>query len=118
MVIPTVARSRADLMAPFAETGYFGGLSVEQADIFLGEDRFWAEFEANGDAYTFGARWAGFSRASVFPTLAAGLDGGREDTRAATFVDRLEADVAARLAAAPEPMLIQLAQMLLVKEGG
>jgi hypothetical protein len=118
MVIPTVGRSRADLMAPFAETGNFGSLSVEQADVFLGEDRLWAEFEASGDAYAFGARWAGFARASVFPTLAAGLDNGREDRRAATFVDRLEADVAARLAAAPEPMLIPLAKMLLVKEGG
>jgi hypothetical protein len=105
MVIPTVGRSRADLMAPFAETGRFGGLSVQQADVFLGKDRFWAEFEATGDAYAFGARWAGFSRASVFPTLVAGLDDGREDIRAAIFVDRLEADVAARLAAAPEPWL-------------
>lgn len=118
MVIPTVGRSRADLVAPFAETGRFGGLSVEQADVFLGEDRFWAEFEATGDADAFGARWAGFSRASVFPTLAAGLAEGRADARAATFVDRLEADVAARLAAAPEPMLIPLAKMVLAKEGG
>ena len=83
MVIPTVARSRADLVAPFVEDGCFAGLSIEQLEVFLSEDRIWAEFEDGGDAHAFGARWAAFSRASVFPTLAAGLDSGRVDPRAA-----------------------------------
>ena len=117
MVIPTVGRSRADLVAPFAENGCFASLSIEQTEVFLSEDRIWAEFECHGDAHVFGARWAAFSRASVFPTLAAGLEGDRDDPRSAVFVDRLEADVAARLAAAPERMLIPLSKMLLVKEG-
>ena len=111
MVIPTVARSRADLVAPFVEDGCFAGLSIEQLEVFLSEDRIWAEFEDDGDAHAFGARWAAFSRASVFPTLAAGLDSGRSDPRAAAFVDRLEAGVTARLAAAPERMLIPLAML-------
>lgn len=37
--------------------------------------------------------------------------------QAAEFVDRMEAGVTARLVAAPEPMLIPLGKMLLVKEG-
>jgi len=118
MAIPTVGRSGADLRAPFAETGSFSGLSIEQMELFLGEDRIWAQFEGDADAHAFGARWAAFSRASVFPTLAAGLDGGRDDPRAAMFIDRLEARLTARLAAAPERMLIPLGKMLLVKEGG
>ena len=73
MVIPTVRRSRADLVAPFEEGGCFAGLSIEQVEVFLSEDRIWAEFERARDAQSFGARWAAFSRASVFPTLAAGL---------------------------------------------
>ena len=117
MAIPTVGRSRADLMAPFGEgDGRFAGLSVEQAEVFLSEDRIWAEFEAGGDAQTFGARWAAFSRASVFPTLAASLEGGRADARAAAFTERLEAAVATQLAAAPKCMLIPLAKLLLVRE--
>src|SRR5271166_3633712 len=64
-----------------------------------------------GDAHAFGAQWAAFSRASVFPTLAAGLDYGRAGPSAAAFVDRLEAGVTARLAAAPERMLIPLAML-------
>jgi hypothetical protein len=117
MVIPTVGRSRADLVAPFIEGGRFANLSIEQMEVFLGEDRIWADFERDCDAHAFGSRWAAFSRASVFPTLAGGLEGGRDDPRAATFIDRLEADVASRLATAPERMLIPLGKMLLVKEG-
>ena len=89
-------------------------LTSQQA---LGEDRIWAGFEGDGDAQAFGARWAAFSRASVFPTLAAGLEGGRTDPRAATFVERLESELAARLAAAPERILIPLAKMLQVQGG-
>src|SRR3984893_2807910 len=39
MAIPTVARSFEDLRAPFAESGCFSGLSIEQMEVFLGEDR-------------------------------------------------------------------------------
>jgi hypothetical protein len=116
MVIPTVGRSRADLAAPFASGGRFAELAIEQLDVFLGEDRIWAEFEAKGDAQAFGAQWAAFSRASVFPTLASALQEGRDDPRSAGFVDQLEAGVTARLSAAPERMRIPLAQMLLSKE--
>ncbi|MBV9298079.1 MAG: SAM-dependent methyltransferase [Verrucomicrobia bacterium] len=116
MVIPTVGRSRSDFVEPFADSGSFNGLSIEQMEVFLSEDRIWAEFENNGDARGFGAQWAAFSRASVFPTLAAGLETGRAGSRAITFVNRLEADVAARLAASPERMLIPLAKLLLLKQ--
>jgi len=117
MAIPTVGRRRADFLAPFGAEGRFAGWTVETLEIFAGEDRIWDEFEQSRDAAAFGAQWAAFSRASVFPTLAAELDGGPDDPRAATFVDRLEAGMAARLAAAPEPTLIPLARMLLVKSG-
>ena len=49
----------------------------------------------------------------MFPTMAAALDGGRASTRAADFADRLEAGVAARMAAAPDEMQIPLAQLVL-----
>lgn len=117
MTIPTVGRRRADFLAPFDAKGRFGALRVEQIEIFQGEDRIWTEFIRTGDAPAFGARWAAFSRASVFPTLAAGLEGGHADPRGAAFIDRLEAAMAARLAAAPERMLIPLARMVFAKDG-
>ncbi|HKH52510.1 MAG TPA: SAM-dependent methyltransferase, partial [Mycobacterium sp.] len=79
------------------------------------EDRFWTQYQVDDDAKAFGAQWAAFARASVFPTMAAALDGGRADPRAAEFVARLEAGLASRLAAAPEQMQIPLAQLVLWK---
>ena len=115
MAIPTVGRSRADLVAPFA-AGRFAGLAMEELEIFCAEDRFWSEFTRDGNARAFAAGWAAFSRASVVPTLAAALDGGHDDPRAAAFAERMESGMASRLAAAPQPQLIPLAKMALVKE--
>ena len=115
MAIPTVARSRADFAEPFADHGRFADLSIERLGVFHGEDRIWSRFEADGDAHALGAAWAAFSRASVFPTLAAELRGGQADPRSAPFVAQLEASLAARLAAAPARLTVPLAQMVLVK---
>ena len=115
MVIPTVGRRRADLLAPFGTEGSFAGLRVEEAEVFCGEDHIWADFERDGDARTFGARWAAFSRASVFPTLAEGLQNGGDPARSEAFMTRLETMTAARLAERPERMLIPLARVLMAK---
>lgn len=116
MAIPTVARSRADFLAPFEGDGRFHGLRVEEIEIFFGQDLIWSDFEQHRNAQEFGARWTAFSRASVFPTLALGLDEGRKSARAAEFFERLETGMAARLATEPQPVLIPLARLLLAKE--
>jgi hypothetical protein len=113
MVIPTVGRSRQDFIAPFAENGSFAGLTLDEIEVFYGEDRIWAEFQGHGDAGMYAARWAAFSRASVCPTLAASLDD--KEVRASAFIDRMEARMIERLKVAPEPMLIPLAKIVLVK---
>ena len=115
MAIPTVGRTRKDFAEPFADSGSFAGLTIECAEIFLGEDRIFEEFEQNGDAQAFGARWAAFVRASTFPTLALGLQGGAKDPRVPEFFQRMEAQLAARLALAPERTMIPLAKIMLVK---
>jgi hypothetical protein len=115
MCIPTVGRSRADFLAPFAG-GAFHGLRVEEAEVFYGVDPFWPNYQLHGDAREFGRRWAGFSRASVFPTFARCLDVSRDSAHATEFVDRLETGMAARLAAEPEPMVIPLGRILLARE--
>lgn len=117
MSIPTVGRTEKDFVAPFAPSGRFEGLSIERLELFNAEDRFWAQFQKDHDRESLAAKWSAFVRASVFPTLAAALDGGVDDPRAPQFVDRLEALLAARLARAPEPMQIPLAKMVLVKRG-
>ncbi len=117
MVIPTVGRTRAELAAPFAAGGGLNGLDAALIDVFEADDRLYAEYEANGDAQAFGAQWAAFSRASVFRTLAAQLRGGAADSRAGSFIERMESGLAARLAAAPVRMKIPLARLVLVKAG-
>lgn len=114
-VVPTVGRTRKEFLAPFAPSGRFEGLAVEHIELFDAEDRFWARYCADRDAGGFGARWAGFLRAAAFPTLATALDGGGGDARSAAVLRRLQSEVAARLAAAPEPMSIPLATLVLAK---
>jgi len=113
MAIPTVGRGRVQLLAPFDANRHFVGLKVEQLDIFLGEDRIWEQYEKDRDAAAFGARWAAFSRASVFPTLALALD---DPANAGAFLADAESRMAARLAKHPEPSVIPLARLRLSKE--
>jgi hypothetical protein len=113
MCIPMVSRRAADFLSPFAPKGRFERLEIEHLEVFDAEDRFWSQYRVDHDAKAFGAQWAAFARASVFPTLAAALDGGRADPRAARFIERLESGVAARMAAEPEQMQIPLAQLVL-----
>lgn len=115
MVIPSFGRGEKDFRAPFAPSGRFEGLTIEHLETFNADDRFWARFQTDDDADAFGAQWAAFARAALFPALACGLDGGTGDPRAAEFADRLEVAVAGRLASAPEPMRIPLASVVLAK---
>lgn len=115
MAVPIVARSEHDFRAPFSPSGRFEGLTIEHLEVFNAEDRFWARFQKDGDADAFGAQWAAFARAAIFPSLRAGLDGGVHDPRAFEFIERLEVALATRLAHAPEPMQIPLASIVLVK---
>jgi hypothetical protein len=117
MCIPTVGRSRADFLAPFASDGVFSGLRVEESEVFYAKDHIWSDYEQHRSAPEFGERWAAFSRASAFPTFARCLDGGAICARAAQFIERMETGMAKRLALKPEPMLIPLGKILLAKEG-
>jgi hypothetical protein len=115
MCIPTVSRRAADFLAPFAPKGRFEQLEIDHLEVVDAEDRFWTQYQGDHDAKAFGAQWAAFARASVFPTMATALEGGRADPRLAEFMNRLEAGVAARMAAEPEEMQIPLAQLVLWK---
>ena len=111
----TYARTRAELLAPFGPSGRFDDLVVENIDIFFGDDRIWIETGEGRDAEAFGARWAAFSRASVFPSLALGLAGGGSDLRRTEFFARMEAAMTQALAAKPEESLIPLAKLTLAR---
>ncbi|MEW5813582.1 MAG: SAM-dependent methyltransferase [Actinomycetota bacterium] len=115
MCIPTVARTAADFTAPFAPSGVFERLEIAHLEIVDAQDRFWERYRADRDAAQFGARWAGFARASTFAALSTALDGGPTDPRAPALHEQLESGIAERLAAAPEHTRIPLAYVVLVK---
>jgi hypothetical protein len=116
MVIPIAGRRRADFAAPFAETGRFAGLAIEQLDVFLGPDPIFETFQRDGDPMKYGADWAAFVGVAAVPTLALGLDGGRDDPRASLFVTKMAERMTARFAADPQPTALPLARLLLVKD--
>lgn len=115
MGIPIVGRREQDFLAPFAPKGRFEQLEIEHLEIFDAGDRFWQQYQVDGNAEAFGAQWASFCRAAVFPTLVVGLEGGASDPRSAQFFDRLEAGLRARLAAAPEKTPTPMAHLVLTK---
>ena len=86
MCVPVVGRRKADFFAPFAPSGRFEQLEIDHLEVFDAEDRFWSQYQVDSDEKAFGAKWAAFVRASVFPTLATALDGGREDDRVAAVL--------------------------------
>ena len=116
MTIPTVGRTRQELLAPFGAAGSFAGLRVEEAEVFLGEDHIWADYQRDGDPRSFGARWAAFSRASVYPTMAEALKRDGDPSRSGAFMTQLESMTAAQLAEHPEQMVIPLARIQLTKQ--
>lgn len=123
MSIPSTGRDEKDFRAPFAPSGRFEGLEIEHLEMMDGEDRFWSQFQSDKDDRAFGANWAEFLRTSMFPILAAAVDDDADadhdrdhtGTRRREFVQQLEASVAAQLAAAPAPMSIPLAMVVLAK---
>jgi hypothetical protein len=116
MSIPTVGRRGSDFLSPFAPSGTFERLTVSHLEVFDAEDRYFDQYRIDKNAKTFGAQWAAFARASVFPTLAVSLRGGNTDPRRGDFFDKLEAGIAARLAASPERMQIPLAHLVIEKK--
>jgi hypothetical protein len=110
MTIPTFGRTRSEFAEPFRQGAeLYECLRLEQLEIFLAEDRIWLEYERSQDAEDYARKWAAFSRASVFPTLALSLRTRQGDGRVERFMDRLEAEMASRLATSPQRMNMPLA---------
>jgi hypothetical protein len=114
MSIPISGRRAADFATPFAPSGRLEQLTIEHLDVFDAEDRFWRQYQKDGDSKAFGAQWASFLRAAVFSSLASALQDGPAGRRA-EFCDALETGLAARMAAAPAEMQIPMAQVVLHK---
>lgn len=116
MALPIVGRRHCEFIEPFAQDGKFAGLTLAHFELYYGKDTIWETYQTDRNAGAFGAAWAGFARAAAFPTLALGLDGGRNDPRAPAFLARMEETTAAALSADPAPTVIPLARLVFKKE--
>ena len=113
MAIPSVGRSESQLTAPFAPKNSFAGLTIGHLEVFDAEDQYWTKFQKDDDAGNFAAKWTGFVRTSVFPTLLTMLK--RDPHSAARLAERLEIGLRERLTAEPERVRMPLAKLTLVK---
>ncbi|MGV0835273.1 SAM-dependent methyltransferase [Mycolicibacterium thermoresistibile] len=110
MGLPIIGRSAADFLAPFAPSGRYERLEIEHLEVFDAVDRYFTQYRVDGDAAAFGAQWGAFCRAAVFPALVSTLTGDPTE-----FCDRLEAGIAARMAADPQESQLPMALLVLVK---
>jgi hypothetical protein len=113
MIVPDRLRNRAQLLAPFATTGSFAGLTVEHCEISRGPDAVWEAYRQHGDASLLATQRARFFRATFAPTLAAALD---PTTEQQAFADALETALALRLHAQPIEIPQTLATMVLARQ--
>jgi hypothetical protein len=99
MVVPGRIRGRAQLLAPFGETGVFAGLTVEQCDIFPMPEAAWSAYCESGDAQALAADRTGFFRSVFVPSLAAALEPTRPPSDSVAFADALAAIMERKMAA-------------------
>lgn len=118
MAIPTVGRSRVDLVAPRGGPGRLAALTIDSVDVISGEDRILSDFQRAGSTRAFGAMMSSVLACAGVPDHR--LRPRQWQRRAAGTRIRVahgsEARSAAPLTASPEKVRIPLAGMCLVKK--
>ena len=98
MVVPNRTRGRAQLLAPFTETGSFAGLTVEHCEVVHLPEGAWTKYREHRDAQRLASDRAGFFRAVFVSSLAAALDPAKSLSDKLAFAEALEAELARRMA--------------------
>jgi hypothetical protein len=96
MVSPGRQRGRDQLLAPFAATGSFAGLTVEHCELYQPPEAAWEAYRAHGDATVLATARARTVRSIFGPTLTAALDATRAQAARSAFGDVLEAAMVSR----------------------
>jgi SAM dependent carboxyl methyltransferase len=106
MVVGSYPRRKRDLLAPFAATGIFRQLTVEDCQMYELPDTAWDDYQRDGDKQALVTKHALFFRAVFVPSLASALVRVRAgDAEAlATFANQLEQRLERRLASHPAAM--------------
>jgi hypothetical protein len=118
MVLADWVRTREELLAPFAGSGSFAGLTVAACEVLQRPDPIWAAYQQHGDPALLGAQRARFIRATFAPTLAGGLDQDRPPRDRQHFADALERVLARRAAAEPTAIAQTVSVMVVARGAG
>jgi SAM dependent carboxyl methyltransferase len=116
MLLLSYPRRKSELLAPFAETGRFGNLILEQCEVFPVPDPAWDEYERDRDKGKLAANYSGFFRATFMPSLASALTPERGGEGRRRFIDRLAEELKQRLTKAPAPLSLHAQTIVLAKE--
>ena len=116
MTIASCPRRERDLLAPFAESGQFKGLTVEHVSTCDIPDGMWIDYERDGDAMALASKRALFFRVIFVPSIVQALAASRSGEERRAFADRLEEGVRRRLARAPARMNSLVGIIVLAKQ--
>lgn len=113
MVLGAYPRRRCELLAPFADSGRFNGLTVQSCNLSGLADAAWIDFERNGDIDILSTRQTRFFRSIFAPSLASAIaDEGKRNA----FPHRLEEKLKRRLADRPAPLHSFVQTIVLAKQ--
>lgn len=115
MALASYPRRKSELLAPFAATGEFQQLAVEDCELSVLTDAAWADYEHDGDPEALATRHALFFRAIFVPSLAAALDRADNAEACRAFSDQLESGLKRRLARQPAPLHSFVSTLVLAK---
>jgi hypothetical protein len=99
MVVPGRQRGRDQLLAPFAATGSFAGLTVEHCELYQPPESAWEAYRTHCDATVLATARARTVRSIFMPTLVAALDDTRTQSDRLAFANALEAAMVSRFTA-------------------
>jgi hypothetical protein len=116
MIVVGCGRDRSRLLEPFAETGKFSGLSVENCEVFRMPDTAWDAYCQHGDKEKLAVQRARWFRAALVPTLASQLDSDRTSDDRRAFADTFEATLTRRLTDSLVPMPVMAATVVMVRD--
>jgi hypothetical protein len=118
MSLGSYLRRKDHLFAPFASTGEFRQLSVEDFEMSEFSDTAWTDYQGNGDKDALSTKHALFFRSVFVPSLASALDSVRSGDHAAVgkFGDSVQSRLKRRLASQPAPMRSFVQVIVLAKK--
>jgi SAM dependent carboxyl methyltransferase len=116
MVLGSYARTRRELLAPFAAQGTFRQLIVEHCETLVPVDTAWVNYQHDGDQEILATTYTQFFRSTFMPSLASALAGSSDAGVVREFGNRLEAGLRQRMTNRPAPLGLLVEVIVVAKQ--